>query len=131
MAAPNTKGPGSRKSNSRNPKDWSDYEFADIKLSDADKDHFKMLSEEETTELTDCVATLLEGEYKITFTGDKRNDCVICSVTSRDPTDVNFGYVLTSRSSNWYEALLLSAFKHLYLCDGGNWPKEKRVTNWG
>lgn len=121
----------SPKANSRNPKDWKDFEFVDIKLSDADKAHFKQQYAENAPELFDALVTLVEGGYKLTISGDERNACFISSLTCKHEADDNYGYVLTSRSDDLYECMLLGAFKHIYLCKDGVWPKEKSANAWG
>lgn len=121
----------STKGETRGNKSWTDYDFVTIDLSDAQKAHFKALTAEETDELSDSLGTLLELEYKVSFAGDNRNDCIIASLTCRREADDNYGYVLSSRASTWYEAMMLCAFKHLFCCENGVWPKEKRQTNWG
>lgn len=121
----------SPKANSKNPKDWTDFEFVDITLSSDDKKRFLALTPGEVDELDDVITTLLEGEYKMSLSPDVRNDCVIASFTCKHETDANYGYVLSSRAASWLEALRLNAFKHQYLCVDGVWPKDKRITNWG
>lgn len=122
---------GNAKSQSRNPKDWSNFEFVNIPLTEADKTHFKELQSTNPDELDDALVTLVEGEYKFSVTWDKSNECFIGSLTCRHPSDDNYGYVLSSRSDNLFEVMRLCVFKHVYLCENGSWPKDKRQSSWG
>jgi len=121
----------SPKAQSKNPRDWKDFEFIRLELTDADKVHFKDEAAKNPQELWDAIVSLVEMGYKLTFSGDKANACFIASLTCKDELDDNYGYVLTSRSDDLYEAALLNAFKHLYLCKDGTWPKEAVRNNWG
>lgn len=121
----------SPKANSRNPKDWKDFEFVNVSMSDTDKAHFKELQETASDELDDSLVTLVEGGYKLSASWDGSNDCFIVSLTCKHETDDNYGYVLSSRSNNLLEAMRLGVFKTMYLCKDGVWPKDTKQNSWG
>jgi len=63
-------------------------------------------------ELTEAVALLLERGYRISFSTNPQNDTVTCSLTCKDDDSPNAGMTLTSFAGTWWEALMVSCYKH-------------------
>lgn len=122
---------GKGKGYSRNPADWTNFEFVTVNLTEAQAKEFRVLQQEGPDELDDATVTLLEGRYKLSVVYDALNSCFIASLTCKQEDDENYGYVLSSRSADPWEAIRLCSFKTVHVCKDGSWPKEKTQTNWG
>lgn len=124
---------GNSKSQSRNSNDWGKFDFVEINLSEEDKADFKKLYAEHPSNLLNSLDEMTKNGYKVSLTYDTSNNCVIASLTCKEPLDANFNYILSARSSDTYEALALVLYKHYYLSDDGDWGAETRTNarSWG
>jgi len=52
---------------------------------------------------------LLDGGYKVSFNNDRKNNCVVASLTCSNEKDPNNGFILTARGTD-----SIAAFKWLY-----------------
>lgn len=128
---PNRPRNGNSKSNSHNPIDWKNFEFANVKLTKPQQDEFHRWYEDNNKDIDEYVRQLVNSNHKITLSSDQSNDCVIASVTCKDELSPNYGYVLTSRSDNWLEALCLCVFKDTVVCVDIPWSEAGDTSNWG
>lgn len=124
---------GNRKSNSKDSADWQKYEFVNLNLTEAEKEDFKKQYATESDKFLRGIDELLQAGYKLSVTWDKDNKCAIASLTCREPQDPNFNYVLTARSGDMWEAQSLVMYKHLYVCDDGDWGGDTQQdrNSWG
>lgn len=125
------KSTGNHKSNSKNPKDWQQYEFVNMSLNEAQKDQFHAWYKDAGSHAYDELDALLPAGYKVSLSHDENNSCVIATLTCKEPTDPNYGYCLTSRGPDMWTALALCVFKTTELCTDYEWPKDKRQSNFG
>jgi hypothetical protein len=122
---------GNSKSNSRNPKDWINYEFVQFTLNEAQKDQFREWYKEQGSSCFDDLKGLLASGYKVSLAGDDNNNCVIATLTCKEPTDPNYAYCLSSRATDAWEALAMCLFKTFELCEDADWPKDAQAKNYG
>jgi hypothetical protein len=101
--------------------------FIDPRLSDDDKLVFNGWVGEHY-QLT-FIEDLLADEMKVSFSYDRGNETVVCSLTSERMIS-GMRLVLTARSSTWERALQLAMYKHYILMDG-DWGKFKPSTGRG
>lgn len=71
-------------------------------------------------QLVDAVSGLCQVGYRFGLSYNPQTDAFICSVTCKDPGSPNSGCTFTSFASTWYEALMLSVYKHFQVA-GGDW----------
>lgn len=124
---------GNRKSQSKNPNDWQKFEFVEIRLAETEKADFKAKYLKDPNHFLSELDGLAKNGYKLSLSYDANGNSIIASLTCREPGDPNFNYVLTARSSDTWEALCLVLYKHMYMCDDGDWQGDTREggTSWG
>lgn len=124
---------GNRKSNSKNPADWQKFDFVEIRLTDADKADFKAKYAKDAQLFFGELDGLSKNGYKVSLSYDTSNNCVIASLTCREASDPNFNFVLTARAGDTWEALALVLYKHLFMCDDGDWGADEHGSSsqWG
>jgi len=106
--------------------------FVNLRLTTDQKPAFEHWAKENQADLFSYVVNMVADGYKISLNLDSNNDCVIVAVTGTDGNRVNRGRCMTSRSTDAIEALLMAVFKHIVLCDGGDWgEEEERSSDWG
>lgn len=121
------------KTSSKNPRDWQQYDFVNITLTESDKAKFAEWQGKQGSKVYDQLDGLIQSGYKLSSSYDEANKCNIVSLTCREIGDVNYGYVLSSRAGNIWDALALTLYKHYEMCDDGDWAVDQRKTSnsWG
>jgi len=107
------------------------FSFVNTRLTAEQATEFRQWSKDNISALVALVTELLGDGYKLSFTYDHNNDCFICSLTGVKGHPINGELVLTSRSDDWQEAILLSAWKHFILFQGRRWETTETRPNWG
>lgn len=111
---------------------WGGY--VDLKL-DADQhatfdDWFHATNAEWPVLLTDALAEGLSLSVK----WDAASQCFVASLAGAGVSNSNERYVLTARSTDMFEAMALSVYKHSILMRG-DWgdykPRTGRLAQWG
>jgi hypothetical protein len=106
--------------------------FVNLRLSTDQKPAFEKWAENNQADMFTYLVGMVEDGYKISINLDANNDCIIVAVTGTDGNRVNRGRCMTSRSRDAIEALLMAIFKHVVLCDGGDWGEgEDKTSDWG
>jgi hypothetical protein len=107
-------------------------EFVNLRLSLEQKPQFEVWAKENQDDLFNYLVNMVADGYKISINLDANNDCIIVAVTGTDNNRTNRGRCMTSRSHDAIEALLMAIFKHVVLCDGGDWGEgENKASDWG
>jgi hypothetical protein len=124
---------GNSKSNSKQPADWQKFDFVEIRLTEEDKADFKAKYQKDAQIFFSETDTLLKSGYKFSVSYDTGNNAVIASLTCKEALDPNFNYVMTARAGEYWEALALVMYKHMFMCDDGDWAAETRANDsqWG
>lgn len=110
---------------------FGDFKFASITLTDADKAKFTEWYEKSERDVFVLLAELLVEDWKASVTWDGDNDCFIASLTCRAANNVNENVVVTSRSDDSIEAVMLSIYKIRVLYSNKALPTERAKNNWG
>lgn len=71
---------------------------------------------------------LLDGGYKLSVNTDRKNDCVVASLTCSNEKDQNNGFILTARGTDTTTALAWLYWLHNIRFESG-W-NESADTNW-
>lgn len=107
-------------------------EFVNITVSTADKNKFDAWVGTQTVELAEIMTHIITSGYKLSVSLDQNNDCYICALTGTEDQRWNSKKCMTSRADSIEEAIWLAAYKHLVICDGGDWGESNsRSIAWG
>ena len=110
---------------------WVDITFVDIRLSKADTTAFREFMQKSPDDLSLALADFIADGNKTSMSWDSEHNTFIAAATCKNPDSVNKDCCITSRSSEWFEALMLNVFKHLVICKAGEWVGEQTDRSWG
>lgn len=96
---------------------FTQSKFINYSLTDAQKKEIKAWSPTQE-ELDDLLNTLVEGDYKVTFSYDDYNECHSCAIVPKGEKHVNTGYILTGKGSTPFKALKQVSWIHFKVLDG-------------
>jgi hypothetical protein len=124
---------GNKRSNSQNSSEWGKFEFVAINLTEDEKKQFKKAYTDKPNDLLGQLDGLLKNGYKLSLSYDNQNNCVLASLTGKDPNSPNYNYVMTSRAGESWESMALALFKHYVVCDDEDWGGDTREDgrSWG
>jgi hypothetical protein len=94
--------------------------FLDIPLSEDDKARIPGMNFEGERAF-DFIAEMVEDGYKITISQDKAHSCYISTATGQHTQTGNDSYSLTGRGPDAAGSLAALAYKHIILCERGEW----------
>lgn len=93
--------------------------YVEYRFTDEDKKKFKeWLAAEDGT--ASAILKTIENDYRITLSYDDYNEAYQASISTKDDSSPNAGYVLVGRGADWYKALLQAVYKH-YVIMRGDW----------
>jgi len=116
---------------SRANSSFAEIEFVGVRLDKEQAELFAdwVAADQETRALD--LAEFLSAGHKTSITWDDHNACFIVSATCKDESNDNFNRCLTSRSNDWYEAMMLNVFKHQVLFKKQRWNGDANTNSWG
>lgn len=106
-------------------------EFINRNLVEDEAKTFMAWFKTENERIADMLGQIMVNEYKVSCTWNDNNQCYIATFTGKEDNKHNPLKALSSRSDDWYEALAMTAFKHLILFKGGKWDGDTTKNNWG
>lgn len=108
-----------------------DKTFASVRLDKADAKALEAWRAEHKLTGLDVVSQLMGDGYKVsaTYIADKSSFCV--SIIGTEFTKPNASSIMTAWSDDLEEAMIIGAYKHYVLCDGGSWPTQNNDQPWG
>ena len=106
-------------------------EFINVRLNQRQKEDFVVWSSRKAEDVALDVAGFISEGHKIGITWDLNNTCWIVSATCKVPGDPNENCCLTSRSDDWYEAMVMCVFKDRVIGKDVPWRDMQEDTNWG
>lgn len=109
----------------------SNIQFCNINLSAAEKKQFKSWFNEHQSEIPTYAAAMTAQGYKLSIKWDNEHECFIATITCTDESMTNGGKALSSRSSDWLEAIALNIFKTDVIAEDGVWESSQSGNNWG
>lgn len=110
---------------------WPETQFVTIRLNGKHKDGFREWMQRNSEEVALDVASFMSDGHKSSITWDDTNACWIASSTCKDEASKNYNHCLSSRSSEWYEALAMNVYKHNIMCNKGAWVDQQEDNDWG
>ena len=119
------------KKRSRNKGGFGDWEFVDVKVTKADKASFKDWSTKTAADSVDLLSTLVNSGYKLSVSWSDYSDCYTASLSCTEEGLANYHLVMTSRSDELWEAVMLALYKHYVMCHDETWPTDKPDDTWG
>lgn len=108
--------------------------FINVRLEEDAKPEVAKWLEENNDQVYPLMDDLMGEGMKIGLSWDRLNQCAIVTLTGSIHSNYMVRYVMTTRDSGWYDALVLSVWKHyVYLMgDWGNYlPRTSRSSVWG
>jgi hypothetical protein len=110
---------------------WGQTKFISMRIGGKHKDGFNDFMSRKDTEIALDIAEFMSQGHKISITWDNNNLCWIVSATCKIEGNVNYDCCMTSRSSEWYEALCMNVYKHKVMCASGSWEAQQETSDWG
>lgn len=108
-----------------------DTTFVNYKLSGKEKEAFaEFFDLKPDVHATEIVKLMGQG-VKFSFSENREQGTCLASATMRDEGNINYNRCITSRSPDWYEALLMCVFKANTLGVGDDWLDQAGDDNWG
>lgn len=108
-----------------------EWNFAAVVINTAEKKKFEAWFHEQSASFFKHVDDMISEGYKLSISPDFENQCIIATWSWTKNAAMNANTSLVSRSEDMTEAILLGVYKHVVLCNGGEWPTEPVRNNWG
>lgn len=119
----------SRNSTAQKP-EWQ-VTFIDLKLDKSDQADFRKYASTGDGELSLELAQTIADGNKLSVAWDDNNQTYIASFTCKDEDSVNYNCCISSRSQEWFEAILLGCYKINKLCYNKPWKDVSASDDWG
>lgn len=110
---------------------WTETKFVTIRLNGKHKDGFREYMQRPAEEVALDVATFMSNGHKTSITWNGDNACWIVAATCKEESSKNLDHCLSSRSSEWYEALCMNVYKNDVICNKGAWVDQQEDSDWG
>ncbi len=123
--------PRNKKQSSGGKGSFDDYAFVDVRIRASDKDAFKTWAQSNANDSVDLLSTLVNSGYKVSVSWSDYQDCYTASFTGQEEKSPNYHLVMTSRSDDLWEAIMIGLYKHFVQCGGEDWPTDRQTNDWG
>lgn len=110
---------------------WTPSNFINCKLEKSDKKKLEQWEAEQRKIDRDIMGDLLAEGYKLSFRFVENSDSVCVSIIGTEDTPLNEQKAMSSWSSSWYEALVMTAYKHEVVFSSEIWENEEDSGRWG
>lgn len=110
---------------------YNQKQFATVTLEKADEKKLVEWAEGNSVTGISSLQDLTADGYKISIAWVDSNQSFCCSLIGTEVSKPNRDAILTSWSDDLEEALVMSAYKHFVVCDGGEWPVNDQSSRWG
>lgn len=105
--------------------------FVNFKLSGKDKNDFTEYMQKEAEEIHLDIAEAMSSGVKLSLSENRENGFYLAAATMRDEGNINFDRCITSRSPDWWEALVMCVFKCKLLGYAEDWADMTGDDSWG
>lgn len=112
-------------------KRFNSKEFCALSLSKQDKTDFEQWLEKKVVSQQDAAGYFLENGYKLSCTWVRDSNAFCLSVIGTDDCHINQDAIMTSWSQDYVEVHQLALYKHVELCNEGEWPTQTSGERWG
>jgi hypothetical protein len=106
-------------------------EFIEFRLTQEDAPIYEAWWAKEQEHVAVNTENLLNSGYKLSFTPDFENACIIVTVIGKSCGGANEGRAFSSRSDDWLDALGMCLYKHFVLAAADEWPEGTNRRSWG
>jgi hypothetical protein len=113
------------------PFNYAEVEFVQHKLNAEEKVQFTSWGSGKNFDSDLEVSDFIQHGWKVSVSWDMNNDCYIVAATCKDEKSVNVNKCITSRSDQWFEALLMNVFKVTVLFKGQALSTAPKDDSWG
>lgn len=110
---------------------FRDRNFASISLNKSDEKKFQAWVESQNLSAVQIAEDFLARGYKISVTWVTNNNAFCLSVIGTDECRTNKQAIMTSWSDTLEETFFIAAYKHLVMCNEGDWPIAGTDNRWG
>lgn len=121
----------SKNSQKPNRQNWPETNFVNLKITGKHKDGFNEWMSRKDPEIQLDVATFMSNGHKTSITWDDNNNVWIVSATCKEESSPNVNCCLTSRSSEWWEAMCMNVYKNDVICAKSSWLDNAESGDWG
>lgn len=105
--------------------------FVNYKLSSSEKaDFIKWLSRKDGETQVDFQDAMSKG-HKFSISENSEQGFFLGSMTCRDDASINYDMCITSRSPDWWEALMLCVYKAQQMGYDAPWSDQGDSNDWG
>lgn len=119
------------KSSTRKNNNFVETEFVTVRLDKEQAQAFAdWVAQDDESRALDLAEFITAG-HKTSITWDDYNSCFIVSSTCKDEASDNHNKCITSRSNDWYEAMMLNVYKANVLFGKGAWESDAQTNAWG
>jgi len=122
--------PAKTKPSPKGKNDWG-MTFVNFRLGKEEKDEFKAYMSAKPDILSEKLAIFIGEGHKVSLSWDDNNKCFIGSATCKDEGSINNNHCMTSRSDDWFEALMMNVYKANELAAGTAWSDLSESADWG
>jgi hypothetical protein len=112
-------------------KRFNDKSFAQVQLTSADENKFTAWANDGPKNGLQAANELLGQGYKMSITWVIESNAFCVSLIGTEETAQNKNSIMTSWSDDLEECFLISAYKHLEVCNSGEWPTAANGKKWG
>lgn len=105
--------------------------FVNYKLSTQDKANFVKWAARSIEAVQQDFTEALSKGCKCSLSENAEQGFYLASMTMRDEGSINYDYCITSRSPDWWEALIMNVFKAQQLGWDESWADQADSDDWG
>ena len=110
---------------------YKHMEFVDYQLSNEEMEKAQDWLDPDDAKLSTMVNEALQDGYRVTFTQDAKNNCVVVTVIGKAAGNANHNRGMTTRHATVRAALHLAMFKHYEIFKGGSWGESQAENMFG
>lgn len=103
--------------------------FVTIELTDPDRSAIQEAMGTGLVTPLEFIFEAMDDGYKFSLSSDKKHNCVIATLTGKDPACENVGYALSARGPDSFGAIAALWYKHAVKANYGPWTAEGVVPD--
>jgi hypothetical protein len=108
-----------------------DAVFATVSLRQDQKEEFVTWADAMYPDVHILLADFCRQGYRVTMKFDGNNACYQSSITQQDENHIHSGVIVTSRSDDPMETLMLGLYKCLIMFPDVEMPTKRERDHWG
>ncbi len=116
---------------SLSPGEEDAMDFIDYQLSDEEKEACTTWREAQAGHYEELANQVVHAGYRITFTYDEKNECVVVTLIGRTQSCPNYNKAMTTRHINIEKALMMALYKQVVVFDYETWGETSNEQLFG